>query len=63
MTYQELKLFLDTLSPEQLAQTVQTYAGDIDTNIPVIGTTNNTDDEMGGSLDGFDTAQIFLVLE
>lgn len=47
MTYQELKLFLDTLSPEQLAQTVQTYAGDIDTNIPVIGTTNNTDDEMG----------------
>ena len=63
MTYQELKLFLDTLSPEQLAHTVQTYAGDIDETIRVLGTSENSVADMGLPMPTFDTTQIFLILE
>ena len=62
MTYLELRDTLNSLSAEQLMQTVQTYSGDIDDTIKVCGTCTNTNEEMGESMCGFDTTQLFLVL-
>ena len=63
MTYQQLKDILDTMDAEQLQQSVVTYSGDIDDTIRVIGTTVNSDAEMGESLDTYPQEQFFLVLE
>ena len=63
MTYQQLKDILDTMDAEQLQQSVVTYSGDIDDTIRVIGTSFNSDDEMGESLDTYPQQQFFLVLE
>lgn len=63
MTYQQLKDILNTMDAEQLEQTVVTYSGDIDDTIRVIGTSINSDAEMGESLDTYPNDQFFLVLE
>ena len=63
MIYAELLEQLKQMTPDQLADTVQTYSGDIDDTIKVIGTSTNSDAEMGDSLPNFSTTQLFLVLE
>ena len=63
MTYAELLELLKKMTPDQLADTVQVYSGDIDETIRVIGTSANTDEEMGESLIEFSTSQLFLILE
>ena len=63
MTYLELRDLLNSLTAQQLMQDVQTYSGDIDDTIRVIGTSVNNDADMGESLSGFSTTQLFLVLE
>jgi len=60
ITYQELRDFLHTLTDEQLAQPATVYAGDVDDAIPVFGTCVNTDDEMGESMEGYSTDQVFM---
>lgn len=62
ITYAELLERLNKMTPKQLAMEVQTYSGDIDDTIPVIGFSLNTDYEMGESLEGFPTTQTFLIL-
>lgn len=62
MTYLELRDYLNSMTAEQLMQTVQTYSGDIDDAIEVISTTENSPAEMGESLPGYAESQIFLVL-
>ena len=54
ITYQQLREWLDTLTPEQMACNVSVYAGDIDEAMPVFGTCFNTDEDMGESLDTLD---------
>jgi hypothetical protein len=61
MTYRELKAVLDSMTAEQLQMPATTYSGDIDEALPIFGTTINTDENMGDSLPGFDTNQIFLL--
>jgi len=63
MIYAELLDILKNMTPDQLADTVQAYSGDIDDTIKVIGTSENSDAEMGESLPNFSTTQVFLVLE
>jgi len=63
MTYAELLEVLNNMTPAQLADTVQTYSGDIDDTIKVIGTSPNDDYNMGDALPNFSTTQVFLVLE
>jgi len=63
MTYAELLELLKQMTHAQLADTVQVYSGDIDETIRVIGTSANTDEEMGESLIEFNTSQLFLILE
>ena len=63
MIYAELLEVLKNMTPDQLADTVQTYSGDIDDTIKVIGTSTNSDAEMGESMPNFSTTQIFLILE
>ena len=63
MIYAELLEVLKNMTPDQLADTVQTYSGDIDDTIKVIGTSENSDAEMGESLPNFSTTQLFLILE
>ena len=63
MTYLELRDLLDGMSPTELAHEVVVYSGDIDDTIRVIGTSPNTDEAMGESMEGFATTQPFLVLE
>ena len=62
MIYAELLEVLKQMTPDQLADTVQTYSGDIDDTIRVISTSTNSDAEMGESICGFSTTQTFLVL-
>jgi hypothetical protein len=63
MIYAELLDILKNMTPDQLADTVQTYSGDIDDTIKVIGTSPNDDYNMGHALPNFSTTQIFLLLE
>ena len=63
MIYAELLDILKNMTPDQLADTVQAYSGDIDDIIKVIGVSENTDQEMGESIPNFSTTQIFLILE
>jgi hypothetical protein len=63
MIYAELLEVLKNMTPDQLADTVQTYSGDIDDTIKVITTSENSDEEMGESIPNFSTTQVFLVLE
>ncbi len=63
MIYAELLDILKNMTPDQLADTVQAYSGDIDDTIKVIGVSENTDQEMGESIPNFSTTQIFLILE
>jgi len=64
MIYAELLDILKNMTPDQLADTVQTYSGDIDDIIiKVIGTSPNDDYNMGKSSPNFSTTQIFLILE
>ena len=62
MTYQELLEVLKNMTPDQLADTVHAYSGNIDDTIRVIGTSTNSDAEMGESLPNFSTTQLFLIL-
>ena len=63
MTYQELLEELQQMTPDQLANTVQTYSGDIDDTIKVIGTSENSPADMGIPMPNFSTTQMFLILE
>ena len=63
MTYKQLLKVLKKMSDSQLEETVQAYSGDIDDTMRVIGTSVNTNEEMGESLVGFSTTQLFLILE
>lgn len=63
MTYLELRDHINGMTAKQLMMEVVTYSGDIDDTIRVIGTSLNTDDDMGGALDCFVETQTFLVLE
>jgi len=54
ITYAGLRLWIDKLTPEQLASTVSVYSGDIDETFPVFGTCFNTDKDMGEELDTLD---------
>jgi hypothetical protein len=63
ITYRELQAMLNTLTPEQLDQSVVTYSGDIDDTISVIGFDVNSDEVMGESLDTFSATQMLLILE
>ena len=63
MIYAELLEVLKRMTPDQLADTVQTYSGDIDDTIRVISTRTNSTADMGESLPNFSTTQIFLILE
>lgn len=62
MLYRELRDLLNTLTEAELNQRVTTYSGDIDDTIAVIGTSVNTDEAMGESLEGFEQDQLLLVL-
>jgi hypothetical protein len=63
MIYAELLEVLKNMTPDQLADNVQTYSGDIDDTIRVIGTSENSDLEMGESIESFQQNQLFLILE
>lgn len=63
MTYLELRDYINGMTAKQMMMDVVTYSGDIDDTIKVIGTSLNTDEEMGDSMEGFATTQPFLVLE
>jgi hypothetical protein len=60
MTFQQLREFLDTLTPEQLAMPATVYAGDVDDFMPVFATCFNSAEEMGESLEGLDPTQPLL---
>jgi len=62
ITYQELKELIDTLTPEQLALPVMVYAGDVDDAMPVFGTSFNTEEEMGESMEGIPEIQPFMLI-
>ena len=63
MTYLELRDLLNAMSAKELMQPVVTYSGDIDDTIKVIGTSVNSDEEMGESMPTYPNDQFFLVLE
>ena len=63
MTYQELLEELQQMTPDQLANTVHAYSGDIDEAIRVLGTSENSPADMGIPMPNFSTTQIFLILE
>jgi len=63
MIYAELLEVLKNMTPDQLADTVHAYSGDIDDTIKVLGVSENSDAEMGESIPNFSTTQLFLVLE
>ena len=63
MIYAELLEVLKNMTPDQLADTVQTYSGDIDDTIKVLGTSENSPADMGIPMPNFSTTQIFLILE
>lgn len=54
LTYQQLRDWLDTLTPAQMSCNVSVYAGDIDEAMPAFAVGFNTDEEMGGALDTLD---------
>jgi hypothetical protein len=60
ITYQELKDFLETLTPQQLAMPAMVYAGDVDDAMVVFSTCFNSEEEMGESMDGIDVNQPFM---
>jgi hypothetical protein len=60
ITYQELKDFLETLTPQQLAMPAMVYAGDVDDAMVVFATCFNSEEEMGESMDGIDVNQPFM---
>lgn len=62
MTYLELGNIIAQMTQAQRCQPVITYAGDIDDTIRVIGVAENTDAQMGESLEHYPTNQLFLVL-
>jgi hypothetical protein len=62
ITYQELKEFIETLTPEQLALPAMVYAGDVDDAMPVFGTSFNSEEEMGESMEGIPAEQPFLLI-
>jgi len=63
MTYHELLEALQQMTPDQLANTVHAYSGDIDEAIRVLGTSENSPADMGIPMPNFSTTQIFLILE
>jgi len=62
LTYAGLRLWLDTLTPEQLAMTAHVYAGDVDDTMPVFGTCFNSDEEMGESMPDAPVTMPFLLI-
>jgi len=62
ITYAELKEFIETLTPEQLALPAMVYAGDVDDAMTVFGTSFNSDEEMGESMEGIPVEQPFLLI-
>jgi hypothetical protein len=62
ITYQDVKEFIETLTPEQRALPARVYAGDIDDAIPVSGTAFNTPRDMGESLAGYPEIQPFMLI-
>lgn len=61
-TYRQLQAFLATLTDEELDLNVTVYAGDVDDAWPIIGTSRNTDDDMGEALDSLDENHPLLLL-
>jgi len=62
ITYQELKAFIETLTPEQLALPAMVYAGDVDDAMAVFGTCFNSNEEMGTSMPDIPVEQPFLLI-
>ena len=60
ITYAELKEFIETLTPEQLAMPATVYAGDVDDAMEIFSTCENTEEIMGECMEGYPTNQIFL---
>jgi hypothetical protein len=60
ITYQELKDFLETLTPQQLAMPAMVYAGDVDDAMVVFATCFNSEEEMGESMEDIDVNQPFM---
>ena len=63
MIYAELLEVLKNMTPDQLADTVHAYSGDIDEAIRVLGTSENSPADMGIPMPNFSITQIFLILE
>jgi len=61
ITYQELKEFIDTLTPEQLALPAMVYAG-VDDAIVVFSVCFNSPEDMVISMDGIPEDQPFIVI-
>jgi hypothetical protein len=62
ITYAELKEFIETLTPEQLALPAMVYAGDVDDAMEIFGTSFNSDEEMGESMPDIPVEQPFLLI-
>ena len=62
ITYQELKAFIETLTPEQLALPAMVYAGDVDAATPVFSTSFNTARDMGDGQAGYPEIQPFMLI-
>ena len=62
ITYQELKAFIETLTPEQLALPAMVYAGDVDDAMAVFSVCFNSPEEMGTSMDGIPEIQPFMLI-
>jgi hypothetical protein len=62
ITYAELKEFIETLTPEQLALPAMVYAGDVDDAMNVFGTCFNSKEEMGESMEDIPVEQPFLLI-
>jgi hypothetical protein len=63
MIYLELRDLLNSMSAKELMQPVVAYSGNIDDTIKVIGTSVNSNEDMGETLDTYPNNQVFLVLE
>ena len=62
MTYQELRDYLDTLTPEELNLNVSIYCGEVDEVWPVMGTSRNTDQDMGEEISILDHNHPMLLI-
>ena len=62
ITYAGLKMMLEQMTAQQLAQNVVVYAGDVDDTMPVFGVCLNTDEEMGEAIENEPEGAFFLLI-